>query len=154
MKNPANSNIYEANALSVLEAYAGFVEATPEAMLLIVGEEAPSPAARDALTSSADRLGFKRSIAWLHLREAADAPTLGANDLFTITEGLDQVALIALDAASCTLFKEAYRCDVPLDTRTRIFGRTAATFQDFNAMLQEERTKQKAWSILKHLQKA
>ena len=51
MKNPANSNIYEANALSVLEAYAGFVEATPEAMLLIVGEEAPSPAARDALTS-------------------------------------------------------------------------------------------------------
>lgn len=152
MKNPANSNIYEANARSVLEAYAGFVEGAPESLLLAVSGAMPTDDAREALASSAERLGFRRSIAWLRLRpESSDAPTLGADDLFAIVEGLDPIALVALDAPSCRLLADAYRCDVPQDAPCRIFGRNAAAFHSFESMLGSNELKQKAWSILKRL---
>lgn len=198
MKNPANSNIYEANARNVLEAYAAFVEGTPESLLLAVCDGAPSASACEALASSAERLGFRRSIAWLRLSDkasgasaaaapeleaapasaidpasapepapaadpesaaAADhesapepAPALGADDVFAIVEGIDPIALVALDAASCRMLADAYRCDVPQDAHCRIFGRDAAAFRDFTAMLTDEDAKQRAWAILKRLQ--
>lgn len=190
MKNPANSNIYEANARNVLEAYAAFVEGTPESLLLAVCEGTPSASTCEALASSAERLGFRRSIAWLRLSDkasgasaaaapeleaaaasaidpasapepapAADhesapepAPALGADDVFAIVEGIDPIALVALDAASCRMLADAYRCDVPQDAHCRIFGRDAAAFRDFTAMLTDEDAKQRAWAILKRLQ--
>lgn len=153
MKNPANSNIYEANARNVLEAYAAFVEGTPESLLLAVCDDAPSASACEALASSAERLGFRRSIAWLSLRPGtADAPALSTDDVFTIVEGIDPIALVALDAASCRMLADAYRCDVPQDAHCRIFGRDAAAFRDFTAMLTDEDAKQRAWAILKRLQ--
>lgn len=155
MKNSANSNIYEVNANNVLTAYDGFVEGTPETMLLVVSTCAPSPEARTAIESSADSLGFKQRTAWVHLNapEGANsvATVLGAKDLMAIIEGLDPLALIVLDEKGIATLAEAYRCDIPEDSHVRVFGRDTATFHDFASMLDNSDAKQKAWAILKKL---
>lgn len=148
MKNPANSNIYEANAWGVLEAFDGYVEGAPEDALLAVAAEAQPNEVRAAVASSAERLGFG-GIAWVNLN-GGDMP-LGAKELMSVVEGLDPLALVALDAPSVALLAEAYRCDVPADACTRVFGRPAAAFADFAKMLGSDDRKQRAWALLKKL---
>lgn len=149
MKNPANSNIYEVSARSVLDAYAGYIDGDPEDLLLVVSASAPSDEARSALFSTAQRLGYGKDVAWLHLN--GEVAALGARELMMIVEGLDPCALIALDEPSTTLLAQTYRCTVASDSFDHIFGRPTVTFVDFAAMLEDDDRKQRAWALLKHL---
>lgn len=148
MKNPANSNIYEVNALGVLDAYAGYVEGDPEDTLLVMADDAQSNEVRAAVASSAKRLGFA-GICWVNLN-GNDVP-LGAKELMAVVEGVDPLALIVLDEASARLVAQAYRCELAPDSFTHVFGRPTAAFADFAAMLSDEDAKQRAWATLKKL---
>ncbi len=155
VKNPANSNIYEVNARNVLEAYAEFLDGTPDSLLVVVSEQVPNSEMQDAINNSAKRLGFKQDIAWLQLyakNEAANNNlSLGAKDLMSIIEGIDPIALIVLDSASVGLLSEAYRCKIPKNAHCRVFGRNAVTLCNFADMLKDDDLKQRAWALLKKL---
>lgn len=149
VNNPANNNIYEVNAINVLNMYGDFVTGSPESTLAVMGNSAPGNNVRQALESSARRLGFTGPIAWINTT-GAEMP-LGTSDTFTIIEGIDPIALVALDSKTCELLASAYRCQVPTDTLTRVFGRKTAAFRNFAKMLESEDSKQRAWAILKKL---
>lgn len=183
MKFSENDNIYEFNALNVLEKYAEFVKGTPECMVVVCSSEALPDYARQAITASCEKLDLGEC-AWLRTgsgpaadRASADAAdgsgddpvgagSAGADstgagstapehltpqDIFSLVEGLDPVALIAADTEAASALGKAYRCDILLNERNRVFGRTCAAFRNFASMLADPRDKQRAWALLKQL---
>ena len=80
-----------------------------------------------------------------------DEGKLGAEDVRTIVEGLDPVALVACDAFAAETLSAAYRTPVTLDADNRLMGRTAVIFQDFEGMMNTPADKQRAWALLKKL---
>lgn len=170
MKFSENDNIYEFNALNVLDMYADFVEGTPECMVGVCASEPLSGEARKALTASCDKLELG-ACAWVHVNAASSAgvttssaadtadPTINTAatsslppaDLFKLIEGLDPLVLIAADEAAAHALGEAYGCAILLDKRNRVFGRTCVAFRNFENMLADPDTKQRAWALLKQL---
>lgn len=150
MKKGANSNIYNFTANSVLDIYGAFIEATPDCMVITLSAKPCSAPARDAVQKSIDHLGFSsNACAWAVLE--ASGITLGEKEIRTIIEGLDPIALIALDVESAKLLGKAYRCKIALDAASRVFGRTTAAFRNFTKMLDDPDSKQRAWAVLKEL---
>lgn len=142
--------MYEVNAESVLAAFGAFVQGTPEATMLAVASAAPSDAARAAIGSSAQQLGFNAgACAWL--ATAAEGIALGPEELGTIVEGIDPLAVVCLDADAAALFGQAYRCELALDAFARVKGRNVVAFERFDALLGESADKQRAWALLKRL---
>ncbi len=152
MKDSTKYNIYEFNALSVLELYGAFIEGDASTMAVAVSAAPASPATRNAIESSLARLDIGGTCAWVVLER--DGATLGPADLWNVVEGLDPTTQIALDAESAAELADAYRCAVPTDAALRLFGRTALAFRDFPAMLQTDEGKQKAWALLKKLKQS
>ncbi len=147
-----NSNIYEFNALGVIALYGEALEATPNCTLGIISSGALSEAARKALTASAVQLGFgKQACAWIQTEGCGESPRLGAEDLSTIIEGLDPVALVVTDAKACALLEKGYSTPLKLDERNRLLCRTVIAFSDFASLLENEDAKQVAWHLLKGL---
>lgn len=149
MKNPANSNIYEVNALSVLEAFAGYVEGDPEDLLMVIATESQSNEVRSALSNTAARLNYGQFITWVNIN--GDDVSLGPQELMTVVEGIDPLAIVALDAASITLLEETYRCALVPDAYSHVFGRRVVTFTNFATLLTNEDDKRRAWGLLKKL---
>lgn len=142
--------MYEVNAESVLEAYASFVEGRPADTVLVASSEPLDETARTALARSTAQLGYgEGAIAWLRL--TAEGMTLGPQELATIVEGVDPLALVLADKDSISLFSRAYRCDLKADAATRVLGRRVAAFDGFSSMLGDDEAKQRAWALLKRL---
>lgn len=150
MKESAKSNMYEVNAESVLAAYGAFVQGTPEATVLAIASAPPAEAVRAAVESSVQRLGFNQgACAWLTLE--ADDMQLGPQEVGTIAEGVDPLAVALLDAQAAELFGRAYGYELSLDEAARVKGRAVAAFRSFEAMLADADQKQRAWALLKKL---
>lgn len=153
MNNSANSNIYEVTAAEVLAVYGALVEGSPQSLAIVVSGWALGPKARTALTSSCKSLGLGDEPAWLTLK-LEDGTGAGSQDLRTIVEGLDPLAVIAADQTAAALLADAYCTEVPLDSSLRLFGRNAVAFSSFEAMLADGDSKQKAWALLKELRRS
>lgn len=78
---------------------------------------------------------------------------LGANDVLSIVEGLDPLAVVAADTASAALLARAYRTSVQPDDATRVLGRPCIAFSQLESMMESSSGKQKAWALLKKLPK-
>lgn len=148
----ADSNIYEFNAARALETFAAYAEGTPNATLVVVSERALGTEARNALASSAERLGFGRAgILWVVCEpEVANAPlsTAGLQELLV---ACDPLAFTATDARAATLLGDAFGVTCSLDSAGRLEGRNAVAFTDFEGMLSAPEDKQRAWALLKRL---
>ena len=107
-------------------------------------------AALEALEKSAASLEFGAAPLARVVVET-DEGKLGAEDVRTIVEGLDPVALVACDAFAAETLSAAYRTPVTLDADNRLMGRTAVIFQDFEGMTNTPADKQRAWALLKKL---
>ena len=144
------SNKIEEPGASVLTLYGSNVTGTPLSALMVVSETPVGEAALEALEKSAASLDFGSAPLALLVAESPDGK-LGAEDVRTIVEGLDPVALIATDAFAAELLSAAYRTPLTLDAPNRLLGRTALIFEDFEALMETPETKQKAWALLKQL---
>lgn len=145
---PAKCNIYEVNATSVLAVYGDAISATGSEVLLTLSWEALAPTTSAALEKTAAALGYPaRSLAF------ATVGQLGANDLMSVVEGLDPIAMVVADARAAALLGEAYRRGVELDARSRLMGRTVVAFRELDALMESSDGKQKAWAQLKKLPK-
>lgn len=144
------SNMFEVTGESVLALYSSHVTGAAASTLLVLSETALSEAAFEALKKSAASLEFGTApLACAVVK--ADEGKLGAEDVRTIVEGLDPVALVATDAGAAEALSAAYRTPVTLDADNRLLGRTAVIFQDFEGMMGTSADKQRAWALLKKL---
>lgn len=142
--------MFEVTGESVLVLYGSHVTGTPASTLMVLSATTLSAAAQGALEKSATSLEFGSVPLALVVAEA-DEGKLGAEDVRTIVEGLDPVALVAADALSAELLSAAYRMPVALDASNRLLGRTAVIFEDFEGMMDTPEGKQRAWALLKKL---
>ena len=85
--------MYEVNATSMLAVYGGAVNATGSEVLLALSWEKLAQATSVALEKTAAALGYPT-----HSMAFAIAGQLGANDLTSVVEGLDPVAMVVADA--------------------------------------------------------
>lgn len=144
------SNIFEVTGESVLTLYGTNVVGAPTSSLLVVTKKPLSPPAMSALEKSAASLEFGTAPLAVAVVET-DEGTLGSEDVRTIVEGLDPVALVVADALAAELVSAAYRTPLLIDERSRLLGRTAVVFQNFEALMESPESKQKAWALLKKL---
>ena len=144
------SNIFEVTGESVLMLYGSHLTGAPTSTLLVLSETPLGDAALEALEKSAVSLEFGTAPLAQVVVETAEGK-LGAEDVRTIVEGLDTVALVACDAFAAEALSAAYRTPVTLDADNRLMGRTAAIFQDFEGMMNTPADKQRAWALLKKL---
>lgn len=170
VKFPMKSNMFEVTGESVLMLYGAHLTGTPASSLLVIAEKPLSNEALTALRKSARTLEFGDAPVAVATLTAGEGPsddgspggglpdtpspdesTLGPEDVRTIVEGLDPVALVATDAASAEALSAAYRTPVTLDAPNRLLGRTAVIFQDFESLMETPESKQKAWALLKQL---
>lgn len=134
----------------MLMLYGSHVTGAPASTLLVLSETPLGDAALEALEKSAASLEFGAAPLARVVVET-DEGKLGAEDVRTIVEGLDPVALVACDAFAAEVLSAAYRTPVTLDADNRLMGRTAAIFQDFEGMMGTGADKQRAWALLKKL---
>lgn len=106
-----------------------------------------SDAARSAIGKSAAALGYGEASCTF----VAQTGSLSAHDIFSIAEGIDPLCVIAADETSAKALADAYGQAVPLDASCRLFGRDAVAFRSFEALLDSNDHKQKAWALLKQL---
>ena len=137
-------------AAAVAEVHKGDVAWIMTSTLLVLSETPLGDAALEALEKSAASLEFGAAPLARVVVET-DEGKLGAEDVRTIVEGLDPVALVACDAFAAETLSAAYRTPVTLDADNRLMGRTAVIFQDFEGMMNTPADKQRAWALLKKL---
>lgn len=149
------SSIYGAAAAEIWELFGDYVSGDESAVALVVSSAPLGDEARIALQKSLASLGYgSQPCTFASLSSAASPLLLDASAIFMLVEGLDPVCIICADDAAATALEGAYRCAVPRDAFSHVFGRPAAVFQDFAAMLGSDDDKQRAWAILKRLPKA
>ena len=142
--------MFEVTGESVLTLYASNVTGSPASSLLVVTQKPLTDAAQSALEKSAASLEFGEAPLAVAVVESPEG-TLGSEDVRTIVEGLDPVALVVADAFAAELVSAAYRTPLLIDDKTRLLGRTAVMFQDFEALMATPESRQQAWALLKKL---
>ena len=113
MISSVKSNIFEVTGESVLMLYGSHLTGAPTSTLLVLSETPLGDAALEALEKSAASLEFGAAPLARVVVET-DEGKLGAEDVRTIVEGLDPVALVACDAFAAETLSAAYRTPVTL----------------------------------------
>lgn len=161
MKKSMNGNMYEVTLDETWDLFGSYLDGAHAALVLVVSEQPMDTQSRGALSSSAKTFGYGRNactFATLNSNDNAaskpddDAP-LDNHALFLMIEGLDPLCLVLADAASAAACASAYHCEVPLESQSRVFGRTAVAFKSFQTMISDAQDKQVAWALLKKLPK-
>jgi len=158
VRYPLKSNAYENILEGTWEVFGGYLDGAREALICVVSAAPLGEPAHAALQSSFARLGYGTTAGtFLSLSgtEPGDGvPPLGEKEVFTVLEGLDPLMLLVTDAEAGAACSRAYGQELPLDRRSRLFGREARAFSSFGAMLDSPKGKQAAWALLKSLPKA
>lgn len=141
-----SGNKYEVALEEVWEIFSPYMSGAHAGLICVVGTEPPSQPARDALESSAKALGYGDGAITFVVAEE-----LEQHALFTLIEGLDPLCIVAADGRCAALLGQAYRTSVPAGKATRLLGRTAVAFLDFESLLETPKDKQIAWALLKKL---
>lgn len=78
-------------------------------------------------------------------------PLLGPRDMNIIFEGIDPVCAIVTDRAAADVLSRGYGASLPREGLGRIACRDVVVLDGFEKMLEEDTSKQRAWSLLKKL---
>lgn len=168
-----NGNIFEVSLRETLELFGPFLTGAPGGFALAIGEAQPNAAVRNAIESSVAALGYgKNATAFASLGAASDGgggtladagtaagdgaasgPTLDAQALYLLVEGLDPLFVITTDETATGLFAKAYRTTLAADAHARVAGRTVVAFEDLASLMDTAENKQRAWALLKSIPK-
>ena len=151
MKEFTKSNIYGANGQAVRDLYSDYLSKGASTLACVVSARPLNEAARNAAKSSMEALGYGGDPTFVVL--TVDDVTLSKQDLFSLMEGLDPLAVVATDAPAAAALSQAYRTDVEPDGSCRLFGRDAVAFRDLEGMLGTPEDKQRAWALFKKIPK-
>ena len=94
---------------------------------------------------------------FLTLKNSDDSDThtakLEPQEIFRIVESLDPLFVVITDHEAIEEVARAFRARLEIETPTTLLGHYCCCFNDFERMLDLEKTKQLAWSLLKTLPK-
>ena len=142
-----------------MELFADFVDGNEGKAALAVGSKPLGQAPRLAIGKTLESFGYGRDACTFAALGAKDPDVEGGDakldpqSLFLLVEALDPLLFIVADEACAHVVAQAYRTGFNPDEPTRIFGRPTVVFADFEALLETDEGKQKAWSLLKSLPK-
>ncbi|MCL2888813.1 MAG: hypothetical protein FWE65_00130 [Eggerthellaceae bacterium] len=155
--------MYERVLEGTWELFGDYLSGAREAMLCVVSSAELGGAAKAALQSSFAKLGYgKAACTFFTLQGKASCdgrdgrdglPPLAEKEIYAVLEGMDPCLLVIADAQAAKACSRAYRLDIPLDQRSRVFGREVRAFASFESMLDDPKGKQGAWALLKTLPK-
>ena len=74
---------------------------------------------------------------------------LAPQEIFRIIESLDPLCIVIADHQAIEDVARAFRARLEIEVPTTLLGHYCCCFEDFEAMLSRDKTKQKAWSLLK-----
>lgn len=151
MNTSRNGNTFGFDAARVLAAYQPFAVGTPNCSLAVISERELPDAARTALASSAEKLGFGRAgIFWITCTDP-EGRTLTQQELYELLVALDPLGFVMADADATARVGEAFGTACERDAVGRMAGRTVIAFESFADMLASPEKKQRAWALLKKL---
>lgn len=157
MKNLVKSNMYASTLDNTWGLYHEYLEGRHEALISVVSSKPLSPLARKALESSFAQQGYGSSSCTFVVLEGtagtSGLPRLTNQELFSALEGLDPLFSVITDKEAALDCSQAYRQPLPLNKRSRLFGRELRAFSSFETLLSSQEGKQKAWALLKSLPK-
>lgn len=142
----ANGDIYAQGREEAFARFGERLEGNRSGLVLVACTQPVSDAAREALRKSFAALDYSRDACTYARMEGLDA-----NDAFALVEGIDPLCLIAADAQAAQICAQAARQDFPLMQPLRLFGRNARAFENINALLETEQSRQALWHLLKSL---
>ncbi|WP_294415963.1 hypothetical protein [uncultured Senegalimassilia sp.] len=148
VKKTMSGNKYEVALDETWELFGQYMSGAHAGLCCAISSEPLSEAAETALDSSLAALGYGREACTYIV--SAD---LDPQALFVPIEGLDPICIVAADGKSAALLGQAYHLAVPPGKATRLLGRTAVSFLDFESLLKTPQDKQIAWALLKKLPK-
>ena len=151
MNYSVNSNIFEVTANDTLELYGDFVEGDGRKLVLVVssGPKGLGTRAKKAFASSMGKLGYGDDACAFATLTLPNDGRLGPRDVYTLTEGLDPLLVIAADAHASDVLAQAYRTHVVPGEVARLLGRPCIAFASFEDMLESAAEKQQAWALMK-----
>ena len=173
MKKPLNSNMYAISAEGTWTHFSEHLSGVCAGLWCVVSTQELNELAKNALEKSAAALGYKQDACTYFvlkskqarknegefLGEGSTAPsnenasTLSDKDIVLCIEAADPLCLLATDAEAASTLSRAYEQNFFINTPTRILGRCALAFTNFEALLEKPEDKQKAWKLLKKLPK-
>jgi len=148
--------MYESSLENTWALFGDCLQGYRDAIIVVISSKQLQDQAKKALENSFARLGYQPpACTFVSLEGFGDLslPALNEKDLFSLVEGLDPLFLVITDKDAAQRFAFAYRRDVPLDKRSRVFGREVRAFASFETMLEDFSSKQIAWALLKSLPK-
>ncbi len=139
-------NMYAVPLEEAWELFGGFLSGPRSAAVLVASCGPLADAARTALDSSLERLGWG-ACTYLAWPDGLDDPAA----LFMAIEGLDPCVLVIADAQMACLCEEAFHQKAPFLKAFRLNCRDCCAFESFAGMLDASDNKQRAWAALKTL---
>lgn len=157
MKISTKCNMYQVTQENTWSLLSEYLSGKKDSIILVVSSRPLSSEAQDALDKTCARLGYgAAAITFLSLTgndSDTSLPPVTGSELFAVLEGLDPLFIILTDSKANEACAQAYHCSIPLDKRSRVFGRDLCSFASFETLLSDIDSKQKAWRLLKGLPK-
>ena len=167
MRQSKPTNLYEASRQNVWDSFSEHLSGSPVGAFLIVSSAPLAEVAQTALLNSSATLGYGASnTAFLTLfpdqagegegesegsgaEPAESKQPLAPQEIFRIIESLDPLCIVIADHQAIEDVARAFRARLEIEVPTTLLGHYCCCFEDFKAMLSRDKTKQKAWSLLK-----
>ena len=151
----AAKSAYGAAAAEVAELFADYVEGNSAKPALVVSTRALGNQARAAVEKSLAAFGYGSDactyVTVLPRDGSAEGGdiALDSQALFLLIEGIDPLYVVVADRFSAERVAQAYRAAFDFDAPTRLFGRSAAVFENLEQLVTSPDGKQVAWKALK-----
>ena len=141
-------NLFEVPRQNIWNSFSNHLEGSHIGAFLIVSSS----------LNSSKALGYGTiNTTFLTLKNSDDSDThtakLEHQEIFRIVESLDPLCVVVTDHGAIEEVARAFRARLEIETPTTLLGHYCCCFNDFERMLDLEKTKQLAWSLLKTLPK-
>lgn len=144
---------YGVQAQEVCELFSDYIKGDPMRPCLVISTQGINDASATAIEKSLTFFGY-HTPAWslVQLAPAHADCSLDENAALPLIEGIDPLRMICTDSAAMEVLAAAYRVQLAPNSIARLWGRTAAIFADFDALISTDAGKHTAWKLLKLLQ--
>lgn len=148
----AGKSLYNTATQEVFDLFADYIEGAFDRPYLVIASNALSDQATNAIERSLNALGYHAPAYSVVQLDPENAPcALDESALLMLIEGIDPLRVICADAAALQVLSRAYRTEFTANTIERLWGRTAAFFDDLDGLIRTENGKRTAWELFKAL---
>lgn len=176
MNTTMPSNVFETPRLAVWNAHSNHLNGSTNGAFIVVSSNELNEQAKQALINSARTLGYgMKGVTFFTLSPISSikhpetpydsinqpdterfekiANHLSNREIFRVIESLDPLCIVIADHKAIETTARAFSARLEIEVPTTLLGHNCCCFEDFERMLTQEKTKQRAWALLKTLPK-